>query len=397
MQNFVYEAKKVYDEVVEIRRDVHRNPEFGRQEFRTTALIKAKLEEYGVDEIHSPMETGAVALIYGHDKEGKCVAIRADIDALKVVEETGLPFSSEVPDMMHCCGHDMHTAMLLGVAKILCNNRDKFKGTVKLIFQPSEDTLPGGAKEMVEKGVMENPHVDAIYGIHFFPDEELMGQIGFHSGPLTTSVDLFDVTVIGKGGHGSTPHLTKDPILAACQMVTLLQQISARYIDPMETVIFPICNFHSGHAPNVIPDEAKFGGVARSYLSSVRKEVTRQVFEVAKGVEALSGATVDINHYEGYPACFNDHNLTAEAREVVIETLGMENVIDLEKPLTFSEDFSYFTEMTGTPGSYLVLYGGHEGDGVYPLHNSKCAMKEDAMINGMATLCAVATNHLNNN
>ena len=385
--------QEMMPEIIEIRRDIHRHPEIGRKEFRTTALIKEKLQEYGVDEIKSLMPIGAVALIRGEREADVCIALRTDIDALPVQEETGLPYSSQVPGMMHACGHDMHASMMLGVAKYLCSNRDKFAGTVKLIFQPSEDTLPGGAKELVEKGVMENPHVNAIFGMHLIPDEKEIGTVEFHEGPLTTSVDLFDITVIGKGGHGSTPHLTKDPILAACQMVTLLQQIPARYIDPLETVIFPVCSFHSGEAPNVIPGEAKFGGIARSYLPSVRKQVAEQVFQIAKGVEALSGTKVDINHYEGYPACYNDPALTREAMEAVSEALGEEHAEEISLPYSFSEDFSYYTEMTGTPGLFMMVKAGHIGEMV-ALHNAKCAMSEEAMPLGMAAMITVALNYL---
>lgn len=397
-QELMNAIQEIMPEIIEIRRDIHRHPEIGRKETRTTALIKAKLEEYGVDEIFSPMETGAVALIKGTKNGGGanvCVAIRSDIDALPMQEETGLPYASEIPDMMHSCGHDMHASMLLGTAKMLCGMRDKFSGTVKLIFQPSEDTLPGGAKEMVEKGAMENPKVDAIFGMHVMPDEKEVGKVFVHKGPLTTSVDLFDVTVKGQGGHGSTPHLTKDPILAACQMVTALQQIQSRGIDPLETVIFPVCSIHSGDAPNVIPDEAKFGGIARSYKSSIRKQVTEQVFNIAKGIEQLSGTTVDINHYEGYPACCNDAKLTDEVREILLSEMGEELVIDREEPYSFSEDFSYYTDMTGTPGTFLMIAAGHEGE-LVALHNSKIVMKEEAMAYGIAAQVSMTIGYLNN-
>lgn len=396
MEHILQAVEKIMPEIIEIRREIHRHPEIGRKEVRTTALIKEKLMEYGVDEIQSPMPTGAVALIHGtgQGNAGLCAAVRADIDALPVQEETGLPFSSQVPGMMHACGHDMHASMLLGAAKILCENRDKFSGTIKLIFQPSEDTLPGGAKELVEKGVMEDPHVDVIFGLHMVPDESVVGEVEFHKGPLTTSVDLFDITVKGKGGHGSTPHLTRDPILAACQMVTLLQQIQSRYTDPMETVIFPICSFHSGDAPNVIPEEAKFGGVARSYIPEIRKQVTEQVFNIAKGVETISGTKVDINHYEGYPACYNDPELIDEIMKAMAEAIGAEHVSEKKDPYSFSEDFSYYTEMTGTPGVYMMVKAGHEGE-LVALHNAKCAMKEDAMPYGIAALVTAATAYLN--
>ena len=388
---------EIMPEIIEIRREIHRNPEIGRKEFKTTALIKAKLEEYGVDEMITLMPTGAVALIRGAAEGNKdfCVALRSDIDALPVQEETGLPFSSQTPGMMHACGHDMHAAMLLGAAKLFCENRDKFAGTVKLIFQPSEDTLPGGAKEMVEKGVLEYPKVDAIFGMHLLPDADTCGEVNFHKGPLTTSVDLYDVTVIGKGGHGSTPHLTRDPILASCQMVTALQQIPARYIDPLETVIFPVCSIHSGEAPNVIPDEARFSGIARSYVPHVREEVTRQVYEIAAGIEKISGATIEIDHYEGYPACYNDPQMTEETMAAMKEALGEDRVAEAEYPYSFSEDFSYFTEKSKVPGVYMMVKAGCEGK-LSALHSPTCAMKEEAMRYGVAAWVTAALSAFRN-
>ena len=225
-------AEACYDEVVAIRRRIHRHPEIGRNEFVTSALIREKLAEYGVDRIESPVPTAVVALIEGRKGPGRCVALRADIDALPVQEETGLPFASEVPNMMHACGHDLHASMLLGAAKLLCGMREEFCGTVKLIFQHSEDTLPGGAKELVEKGVMENPHVDAAYAIHVLPDDNIVGKIGIRKGPMTTSVDLYDVTVNGVGGHGSEPQKTIDPVNIATQVCSALNMLIPREVDP---------------------------------------------------------------------------------------------------------------------------------------------------------------------
>ena len=381
-------------EVTEIRRTIHRHPEIGRNEFKTSELIRNKLTEYGVDEIKSYTPTSVVAIIKGGMGEGRCLAIRADIDALPVTEDTGLPFASEVEGMMHACGHDMHAAMLLGVAKMLCSMRDRFKGTVKLIFQHSEDTLPGGAKELTEKGVMEDPKVDAIFGMHIMPDEKECGKLAFIKGPITTSVDLYDFTVKGKSGHGSAPHTTNDPILAACQTVVLLQQIPSRYVDPMETVVFPVCSIHSGDAPNVIPEEAKFSGIARGYSEEVRKVVDEQVYKIAKGVEEISGCKIDINHYEGYPACVNDAVLTEDAMKAVERELGEGSTVLLDKPMSFSEDFSYYTNMTGTPGMYMFLYAGHEGE-LVPLHNPKMHVKEEAMPYGCAAMTAAALDYLN--
>lgn len=392
-EELLLSANNIKNEIVTLRRSFHRHPEIGRNEFHTSELITKKLTEYGVDQIDHPVPTAVVALINGNKGDGKCVALRADIDALPVQEETGLEFASEVPGMMHACGHDMHTAMLLGVAKLLCERRDEFAGTVKLIFQHSEDTLPGGAKELVEKGVLENPHVDAIFGMHVYPDAEKVGKIALRKGPLTTSVDVYDFTVKGKGGHGSAPHTTKDPILTACQMVTLLQQIQSRYTNPLDTVIFPICKIQSGEAVNVIPSEATFSGVARSYTSDVRKQVDEQVHQIAKGVEAMSGCKIEIDHYEGYPACFNDGDLIDGMKDALSKTLGEENIIELKDPMSFSEDFSYFTEMSEVPGAYMMLYAGHEGD-LVSLHNPKCALKEEAMPVGAAAMTSVALHFL---
>lgn len=395
MSEILKAAEEILDDIVEIRRDLHQYPEIGSHEFRTAEIITKKLEAYGVDKIEHPMETAVVALIHGEKGEGKCVALRADIDALPVEEQTGLPYSSQVSGMMHACGHDMHTAMLLGVAKLLCEKRAEFAGTVKLIFQHSEDTQPGGAKFLVEQGVLENPHVDAIFGMHVFPTEnEQCGTIGLHAGPLTTSTDIYTFNVKGKAGHGSAPHTAKDAILAACQMVVLLQQIPARYVNPLDTVIFPIGMIRGGTAVNIIPDFATFSGVARTYKADVRQKVEKQVYQIAKGVEALSGCEIDVDLFSSYPSCYNDEALLELTKSGLTQAIGSNKIINLKDPLSFSEDFSYYTEMSDIPGLFMLLHAGHEGDELVSLHNPKCAMKEEAMPVGMAAMAAAALNYL---
>lgn len=395
METLKDRAEACYDEIVDIRRRIHRHPEIGRNEHVTSALIREKLAEYGVDKIESPVPTAVVALINGNKGPGRCVALRADIDALPVQEETGLPFASEVPNMMHACGHDMHASMLLGAAKLLCGMRDEFCGTVKLIFQHSEDTLPGGAKELVEKGVMENPHVDAAYAIHVLPDDNMVGKIGIRKGPMTTSVDLYDITVNGKGGHGSEPQKTTDPILAACQMVVAMQQIVARRVDPMETAVMSIGNINAGIAPNVIPGQCKFGGVSRAYNEDVRETIRQQMFAIAKGMESISGCEFDVYHYYGYPAAFNDGELVDCAREALEQELGPDRVVELDKPMGFSEDFAYFRQLAGVPSAYFMLFAGHVGEETYSLHNPKCCVKEEAMPYGIRALVSMAVHYLN--
>ena len=353
--------------MVEIRRDIHRHPEIGRNEVRTSALIRKKLEEYGVDAIERPVPTAVVALIHGARGPGRCVALRCDIDALPVQEETGLPYTSENPGIMHACGHDMHASMMLGAAKILCGMRERFAGCVKLIFQHSEDTLPG--------------------------DAHRAGQVGFHIGPITTSVDLFDFTVSGRGGHGSQPQNTTDPVLAAAQMIVMMQQIVARRVDPMEMAVFSLGSIHGGDAPNVIPAEVKFGGVTRAYSESVRSVIKEQVQAIAKGIEAASGNTVHIHYADGYPSAFNDKELMDLAADAVRKELGEDAVVPMPDPMPFSEDFSFYGKLGGIPSAYLMLYAGHEGE-LAPLHNPKCAVREDVMPAGIRTLVSIALEFL---
>lgn len=382
-------ADENLQELIAIRHDIHRHPELGRTEKRTSKLIKDKLQEYGVKEIMTPCSTAVIGLIHGEKDNGRCIAIRADMDGLPLIEQTNLPFASENKGVMHACGHDMHTTMLLGVAKILCQMRDKFDGTVKLIFQHSEDTLPGGAKELVENGVMENPKVNAILGLHVLPDKSLAGPIGIKAGPLATSVDLYNFTIHGRGGHGSAPHTTDDPILAAAQTIVLLQQIVSRKTDPLETVIFSIGNINGGDSVNSIPDEVKFAGVLRTYSESVRDEANKQVEKISKGMESISGCQINVEHGKYYPAVFNDPQLEAFARNTLINFMGEENVIDLAKPMSFSEDFSYYIQDTEVPGLFLFLYAGCEGE-LVSLHNPKIILKEEVMSNGVTALCDVA-------
>lgn len=387
------EAKLILPEVVALRREIHRHPERGRQEVRTSALIRAELEAYGVDVIERPVPTAVVALIHGKKGDGPCLALRCDIDALPVQEETELPYASEEAGFMHACGHDMHTAMLLGVARLLCQHREDFRGTVKLIFQHSEDTLPGGAKELVEKGVLENPHVDAIFGLHVMPDAERVGQIGVHVGPMTTAVDLYDITISGKGGHGSQPQETTDPILTAAQMITTFQQIVARRIDPMEMGVFSVCMVHGGDAVNVIPSTVRVSAIARTYAESVRAAIQKQVFAIARGMEELSGNQIAVDATEGYPGVVNDEALVSLASHAVGTALGSDRLLVLPRPMAFSEDFSYYGTMGDIPSAFLVLFAGHEGP-LVPLHHPQCALKEEAMPTGIAAFLAIVRDYL---
>ena len=301
MSEILNYVNSIYDELVAIRRDIHAHPETGMKEFRTTELIRRELKEMGMDEIQEPLPTGTVGLLHGKKGPGKCVALRADIDALPVVEETGLPFSSVNEGVMHACGHDLHATMLLGIAKTLCHMRDQFAGTVKFIFQPSEDLLPGGSRAMVEAGVMENPHVDAIFGMHVGPSEnDTIGTMNLYKGYYTTAVDLYEMTINGKGGHGSAPHTADDAIVCAGYLITALQQIVSRRVDPMDMAVFSIGMMDGGEAVNIITGKAHISGVARYYSDTARQTVMDNVKRICEGVGIAFGCKVDLRIGEGY-------------------------------------------------------------------------------------------------
>ena len=392
MNRYLQRANEIMDEIVAIRRDIHAHPELGRNEKRTSAIVREKLAEYGVDEIQSPTETSVVALIHGRKGEGKCIALRTDIDALPVEEETGLTFTSEEPGVMHACGHDIHTAMMLGNAKMLCEMRDDFAGTVKLIFQHSEDTFPGGSKELVEKGVMQG--VDAILGMHVFPtDNEKCGVIGFKDGPFTTSADEYLFEITGPGGHGSEPHKVPDPILAAAEMIMMFQQVQARAIAPRDTAIFMMNKINGGKAPNIISDKVTMVGNARAYTAEARKTIEEYVYRIAEGVEKISGCKIEVHEALGYDACFNDAGLASWIKPVLSDVVGEERVEEFTDPMGFSEDFSFYSTLTGVPALFLILQAGNMGS-LAPLHNAHCTFNEAAMPYGMAGLTGSAIKFL---
>ena len=386
-------AKALLPDVIAIRRDIHQHPELGRQEYRTSNLVRQKLISYGVDELLSLTPTSVVAIINGKKAGNKCVALRADIDALPLQEETDLPYASKNSGVMHACGHDMHTAMLLGVAQILCRNRESFGGTVKLIFQHSEDTLPGGACELVEKGVLQKPAVDAIFGLHVVPGEGLPGTIGIRSGSMSSAVDIYDIEVQGKGGHSSSPHLACNPILAACEMISMLQRIHENTIDPAEMGVFPICRFNSGTAVNIIPENATFSGVARVLNNSLREVIKERILGIAKGIEAISNCRITVEHQAAYPGCYNDPKLAEFAKVAISNEMGSDIPVDIDHPMGFSEDFSYYTTLSDVPGLFMILYTG-QGENYVPLHNPKCVLDDSALDVGISAMLSCAVRFL---
>ena len=383
-------AHEISDEMLSWRRDFHAHPELSNNEFRTTEKIVELLKSFGCDSVERPLPTGAVAIIKGA-KPGKCVAIRADIDALPVKEETGLPFASQNDGVMHACGHDTHISMLLATAKVLCGMRDQLPGTVKLIFQPGEEKAPmGGARPMVEAGVMENPHVDAIMATHISPGGPKVGAVSMYNGIATTAFDLYNVKVTGQNAHGSQPQNGHDAILALAQFIVNAQQIVARRVNPLKTAIVSIGVIKGGEAVNIIPSTASLEMVCRTYGEETRKVIYDEVMRLARGTAELSACKFDVEHIEGYGSVVNDPKLLKIGAEAVAEALGPDYVDNLEEPLSFSEDFSYYGNATGTPSLFLLLNAGYLGDAPHSLHDARCTFQEEALECGVAAMCATA-------
>lgn len=395
-------VEKYYPEMKAIREDIHRHPELSYKEERTSALIMEKLKEYGVDSVERTWMTGLVALIKGGKGEGKCIAIRADMDALPVTEETGVEFASENKGVMHACGHDMHITILLTAARILCENRDKFPGSVKLIFQPAEEAAnpsdtTGGALHMVEYGCMENPHVDAIIALHMNPaTPDHNCQFAIKKGVITSGFDIYRFDVHGKTAHGSQPQNGNDAILALSQLIVLLQQVVSRNTDPLKTAILSVGTISGGSRVNIIPDYATAGGCFRYYDNETAKVIRENTFAIAKGVETLSGCKVDVQALTGYACVENDDKLVNLISETLTEELGENSVVWLDEPASGSEDFSYYGLATGTPATLMWLNcEQYTGEETYALHSSKCIFKPEAIKAGAEGFVSIAIKYLN--
>ena len=382
----------IFDELVAIRRDIHAHPEVGMHEVRTSALIRRELEKMGVDEIQQPLPTAVVALVHGGKGPGKCVALRADIDALPVHEETGLPFASETDGVMHACGHDLHTTMLLGAAKTLCHLRDTFAGTVKFIFEPSEDTMPGGARALVAAGVMENPHVDAIFGQHVCPSEnDSVGRLQLYKGYFTSAVDLFHITVHGKSGHGSAPHTARDANACAAYLITVLQTVVSRRIDPMDAAVLTVGTMSGGDAVNITSGEARMVAVLRSFSDSARDVAIEEVSRICKGIGIAFDCNIEVRLEEGYALQYNDSAMIDLVEQAVNAAGGKTEHI--ERPFSGSEDFSFFGKLTNTPSAFMMIDAGH-GENPVSLHNGKIVFDENVIKHGVTGMSAIALEYL---
>lgn len=388
MENLKDEVLKLSEdikgEVIEWRRHIHMYPELSGREFNTSEFVADKLKEFGVDEVLENFagSTAVIGLIKGK-KEGPTVALRADMDALPTEEKTGKPYASKIKGVMHSCGHDAHTAMLLGAAKVLCQLREKVHGNVKLIFQPCEERHDcKGAKWLVENGVLENPKVSAIFGLHVFPDLPT-GYVGTKPGPFLASSDVFRVKIKGRSTHASRPHQGIDPVLISAQAVTSLHHVVSRYVDPLEPAVLTIGKIEGGFAENVIPDEVRFEGTVRALSNEVRENLPKLINRTLKGVTEAYGGNYEFEFEEGTPPLINDEKVTLFAIGKMRELLGEERVIILDRPTMGGEDFSVYLQYV--PGTFIRLGIRNEEKGtVYPLHNSRFDVDEDALPVGVA-------------
>ena len=373
------EAKKISDWIIEIRRELHKHPELMYEEFKTNELVRRELDQLDITYKSPIAKTGVLATI--GNGSGPCVALRADMDALPIHEETDVPFRSKIDGKMHACGHDCHTAMLLGAAKILKSKESEINGTIKLLFQPAEEGGAGG-KQMREEGVLDNPKVERIFGLHVWPQMPT-GQIGSREGTFLAATSFLDLTVKGVGGHAAVPHLTKDPVLTSAQVITNLQSIISRELDPLDSGVVSISAIHGGQAANVIPPEVKILGTLRSLTMDGLLNLQKRVKEIAESVAKAHGCEAIVD-YPGndYPPTVNDGDMWKFAKEVGIDMLGKENVNNLDAVMG-GEDFAYYTQKV--KGCFVVLGMQNEKiDAIYSVHHPMFKADEEALHIGTA-------------
>ena len=378
-------------DVIGIRRHFHRNPELSFQEFETAAFIEGKLREYGIPFRSGIARTGIVALIEGQNSGRRVVALRADMDALPIREQNKHEYCSQNEGVMHACGHDAHMASLLGAARILNELKGDFEGTVKLIFQPSEESYPGGAKVMIEEGVLENPAPEVIFGQHVFPELDA-GFVGMRPGKYMASTDEMFITVKGKGGHAAIPDRVVDPVLIASHIVVALQQVVSRKASPVMPTVLSFGKIFGNGKTNVIPDEVQLEGIIRTFDEEWREEIKAQVKKIASGIAESMGGSCEIFIDKGYPAVVNDEPLTLRAMEYAVDYLGEERFRYLDMRMT-AEDFSYYAQKI--PGCFFRLGTRNESKGVTSnLHSATFDIDETSLETGMGIMAWLAVSEL---
>lgn len=387
-------ARQFHADTIANRRHLHAHPELSFQEVQTGKFVAAKLAELGIEHKHGIATNGVVALIKGKNPKKRVVALRGDMDALPIREANNVPYKSQNEGVMHACGHDVHTSSLLGTARILHELRGQFEGTVKCIFQPGEEKLPGGASIMIREGVLENPRPTSIFGQHVHPPLRA-GMIGLKPGIYMASADEIYVTVKGRGGHGAMPHECIDPVAITAQLIVSLQQIISRYADPGIPTVLTFGKINSvGGATNVIPNEVKMEGTFRTMNEKWRAEAHKRMKKMAETIAKSMGAACEFNIVKGYPVLYNHEELTLRTKKWAVEFLGKDKVVDLPLRMT-AEDFAYFSQ--AMPACFYRLGTGNPERGITsPIHTDTFDIDESALETGIGLMAWLAIKELEN-
>ncbi len=384
-------AEKNFNEVVSIRRYLHMNPELSFHEFETAKFVASKLKEMNISFQDNVAGTGLVGIISGKNDNGKVVALRADMDALPILEANNVEYKSTKDGVMHACGHDAHTASLLGAASILNELKDQFDGTIKLIFQPGEEKLPGGASLMIKEGALENPKPNSVIGQHVMPLIP-SGKVGFRSGIYMASTDELYLKVIGKGGHGAMPHLNIDPVLITSHLIVALQQIVSRVGNPTMPSVLSFGKVIANGATNVIPNEVYIEGTFRTLNEAWRAEAHQHMLDMAHQLVQSMGGRLEFEIRKGYPTLINDEVLTAKAKSSAIEYLGNENVLDLDIWMA-AEDFSFYSQVA--PACFYRLGTRNESRGITSsVHTPTFDIEEESLKIGAGLMSYLALKEL---
>lgn len=383
-------AQSYFQDTVNNRRFLHQNPELSFEEYNTSAFIKQVLTDLGIP-FESMANTGVVALIKGELPSDKVLALRADMDALPITEVEGRTYGSKNIGVMHACGHDVHTSSLLGVAKILNELKAEFGGTLKLIFQPGEERLPGGASLMIKDGVLQNPEPQGIVGQHVMPFIE-SGKVGFRSGKYMASCDELFMTIRGKGGHGAMPHQNIDPIAITAQIISALQQVVSRNADPRTPTVLSWGKIIGNGATNVIPEEVNLEGTFRTFDENWREDAHARMHKMAVGIAESMGASCDFEIRKGYPFLINEAKITEAARSYAVEYLGGDNVLELDL-WPAAEDFAYYSQETNA--CFYRLGTGNQAKGISSaVHTNTFDIDETALQTSIGLMSYIAVRYL---
>ncbi|MFL0247817.1 M20 metallopeptidase family protein [Candidatus Clostridium stratigraminis] len=386
--DFLKKAEELKGELIDLRRYFHTHPELGFEEYETSRKIKAFLLDEGI-EFTEVAGTGICAVIKGHGE--KTIALRGDMDALPLQDKKGKSYSSKAEGKMHGCGHDAHTTILMGAAKILNSIKDELKGNVKLFFEPAEETV-GGARFMIKEGVLENPKVDCVIGLHVHEGIKV-GKIGLKKGVVNAASNPFTVKITGKGGHGAHPEDTVDPIVIASNIILALQTVVSREIPPTDPAVITVGSIHGGTAQNIIPEEVTISGIIRTMKSEHREYVKKRLIEICEGIASTLRGKVEIKIEESYPCLYNNDDILKVIKNSAEEIIGGKNIINLENPSMGVESFAYFS--MEVPSAFYFLGVRNEDKGIiHPAHGCFFDIDEDALPIGVAIQCKAAYEYL---